>query len=176
MIVQSMLLDKVFNKDMQDELWKQFQSGDVEGAMSTVAEGMDAVVALAHMIEQVLSPLKQYVNGSESSSDNTLKAGISKELVEGNSSLIASYMNAIRADVSVTRMDIHAYLPVIANDVHNLVGGPSLATYQAEVNAHLANIEAYNAEIAQSNADLLRHIRSVITPSSSGGSAIRTTK
>lgn len=175
MLVESMLMDQVFNEDFENNLKKVFSGGDVETAMAMVAEKMEEVTQLAPEIAAILAPLQQYIKNTGEST-NTLSEGISKELIERNSTLLASYINGIRADVAVTRQDIHAYLPLIAERM--AVGGttPSLALYQQEVNAHLANIEAYNASLAENMADFLTRFKGMIGAASTGGSALRVMK
>lgn len=176
MLIQSAMLDNVLTPERAKEVAAQFAAGDHETAMGMIASDMEEIAQMAPLFEQILSAFDPYFTESEST-DNSLSSGINKELVEGNSSLIASYMNGIRGDVAVTRRDIHTYLPAIAEHVRILrEGSPSLSDYQAGVEAHLANIESANRELAQSNADILRVFRSVVATASTGGSAIRTAK
>lgn len=101
--------------------------------------------------------------GSGSGESGALANGI-KGITEDTANLIASYMNAIRADVSVMRSmadtgwkDVNAILV----DVNIL---PTLNDYMAQV-------AATNHDIAQSNQQILSEIQSVIT-SASGRRAI----
>ena len=176
MLIQSAMLDNVLTPERAKEVAAQFAAGEHETAMSMIASDMEEIAQMAPLFEQILSAFDPYFTESDST-DNSLSSGINKELVEGNSSLIASYMNGIRGDVAVTRRDIHTYLPIIAEHVRILrEGSPSLSDYQAGVEAHLANIESANRELAQSNAEILRVFRSVVATASTGGSAIRTAK
>ena len=182
MAVESALLSTVFDEKKQEEfkalIAKGTDTGDYTPAMALLNSSLEEVrKMLPALQEQVLDPLLGYISDAQETS-NTLSSGISKELVERNSTLLASYINAIRADVSVTRNDIHTYLPVIASNLSLLTvnDSPSLAEYQAEVQARLADISQTNAAIAQDMSDFVFRFRSVVATSSSGGSAIRTTK
>lgn len=182
MAVESALLSTVFDEKKKEEfkalIAKGAETGDYSNAMALLNSSLEEVrKTLPALQEQVLDPLLGYISDAQETS-NTRSSGISKELVERNSTLLASYINAIRADVSVTRNDIHTYLPVIASNLSLLTvnDSPSLAEYQAEVQARLADISQTNAAIAQDMSDFVFRFRSVVATSSSGGSAIRTTK
>lgn len=172
MAVQSLLLEDVFDDGMQKQLREAFKSGEMDKAMEIVASGMEAVAAMAPQIEQVLEPLRPYIKGNESAnSENTLKAGINKELVEGNSTLIASYMNAMRADLSVVRqMQTSGWQDV------KLIRESIQAQSAPNYNEYMAQVAANTYDTARSNEEILARLKSVITASPSGGSAVRTAK
>lgn len=165
MITQSMLLDSVLTDDFKRQLQQRFSAGDTAGAMELILGGLQQMQAMAPEIAAALEPLRPYINTNGSGSD-TLSTGIQKELVEQNSSLIASYMNAMRADLSVIRlMQTGGW-----SDIRFIREGvPSLVEYTAQ-------IAASNYDIAQSTQSILSKLQSVITPSTTGGSAVRTTK
>ena len=166
MITESLLLDTIFDEDFKNQMRSLFKEGDYDGVMDMVLGGLQRIQETAPQIAEVLEPLRPYLKPGSSDSSDTLKSGISKELVEGNSTLIASYLNAMRADVSVMRTlqsagwqnvsIIREYVPTYAE--------------------HLAGIEANTFNIAQTTQTMLARVQSVITQSTSGGSAIRTTK
>ena len=166
MITESLLLDTIFDDDFKNQMRSLFKEGDYDGVMDMVLGGLQRIQETAPQIAEVLEPLRPYLKPGSSDSSDTLKSGISKELVEGNSTLIASYLNAMRADVSVMRTlqsagwqnvsIIREYVPTYAE--------------------HLAGIEANTFNIAQTTQTMLARVQSVITQSTSGGSAIRTTK
>lgn len=166
MITQSMLLDSVLTEDFKQQLRQRFSAGDTAGAMELILGGLQQMQAMAPEIADALEPLRPYIQTSGSSSGNTLKEGISKELVEGNSTLIASYLNAMRADISVIRLMQTGGWSDIRFVRENV---PSLVEYTAQ-------IAASNHDIAQSAQSILAKLQSVITPSTTGGSAVRTTK
>lgn len=172
MAVQSLLLEDVFDDGMQKQLREAFKSGEMDKAMEIVASGMEAVAAMAPQIEQVLEPLRPYIKGNESAnSENTLKAGINKEFVEGNSTLVASYMNAMRADLSVVRqMQTSGWQDV------KLIRESIQAQSAPNYNEYMAQVAANTYDTARSNEEILARLKSVITASPSGGSAVRTAK
>ena len=166
LLVKQILFDTAFDNTTKDALQKAFAAGDSEGAMSIVARAMEAATAVLPVAEKTLEAFEPYINRNGTSEDNSLKNGINKELIEGNSSLLASYINAMRADLSVLR----AFQSNGWQDVAAIrVAVPTIMEYTA-------NIEAHTFATAQSSSEILRRIQSVITPSSSGGSAVRTTK
>lgn len=177
--LKSMLLKEVFNDEFTGKLRKaMFEDQDWGETERIISEGFYVANRLMENVAPILEPILKAADKGGDSTD-TLKSGISKELVEQNSSLIASYINSIRADVAVQRQDIHTYLPAISKDLRLILTGsvaPSLSQYQAEVQARLANLEESNALIAHTHTEMLRRIESVIGLSSSGGSAVRVMK
>lgn len=165
MITQSMLIESVFTPDFKDRLMGFFKAGDTENAMALILGGMEQMQAMAPVIADALEPLRPYIQQGGSSAD-TLKEGINKELVEGNSSLIASYINAMRADLSVIRgLQTTGWQDI--RFVRDSV--PTFLDYAAQVAANTYD----NAQATQA---ILSRLQSVITPSTTGGSAVRTTK
>ena len=165
MITQSMLLDSVFDDNFKQDLLKRFSAGDTEGAMELILQGMERMQELAPAIAEALEPLRPYIKTSSSSTD-TLKDGINKELVEGNSSLIASYINAMRADLSVMRgMQTTGWSDVRFIREHL----PTLAD-------HLSDIAGNTFDNATAAQGILAKLTGIITTSTNGGNAVRTTK
>lgn len=167
MMIESEILDRVLTPDKASSIVDMFARGDAEGAMASIAEDMATIQGMAPLFEQILSAFDPYFNraGAESAS-NSLREGINKELVEGNSSLIASYMNAMRADLSVVR----GLQSIGWQDVRLIREyAPTYADYMARIEANTFD----NAQAAQS---ILARLQSIITPSTNGGSAVRTTR
>lgn len=165
MMLESAMLDMVLDEDKARSLVNMFAKGNAEGAMEQIANDMATIQAMAPVWEQILEAFDPYFN-RETGEGATLKEGINKELVEGNSSLIASYMNAMRADLSVMRvMQTSGWQDVRL--VRESV--PSLVDYAAQVAAN-------TYDNAQNTAAILSKLQSIITPSTNGGSAVRTTK
>ena len=167
MAIEGAILDQVLNEDQAKSIVAKFANGDAEGAMAQIASDMEQIAGMQPVFEQILTAFDPYFNraGSESAS-NSLAAGINKELVEGNSSLLASYINAMRADLSVIRglqsggwQDIRVIREY----------APTYADYMARIEANTFD----NAQAAQS---ILARLQSIITPSTNGGSAVRTTR
>ena len=164
MITQSMLIDSVLTPEFKAKLQQLFNTGDTEGAMALIMQGLEQIQSMAPQLADALEPLRPYIKSS--TSGDSLKDGINKELVEGNSSLIASYMNAMRADLSVLRvMQTSGWQDVRL--VRETM--PTLVDYAAQVAAN-------THDNAQNTQAILSKLQSIITPSTNGGSAVRTTK
>ena len=127
---------------------------------------------MAPQIEQILEPLRPYIKetGQSGASENTLSSGI-KSITENTASLLASYVNAMRADLSVIRnMQASGWQDVKA--IREAVQGQYIPTY----NEYMAQIAANTYDTAQSNMEILSRLKSVITVSPTGGSAVRMAK
>lgn len=107
--------------------------------------------------------------GPQSGNSDSLAGGINKELIEGNSSLIASYINAMRADLSAMRLLQTSGWQDVRLVRESL---PSLVDYAAQI---AANTHDAVMELSRTGSDVSR-IANTITQSTNGGSAIRTTK
>lgn len=166
MMIESAILDKVLTPEKASAIVDMFARGDAEGAMASIAEDMAAIKENAPLFEQILTALDPYFNRTSGSSSDSLREGINKELVEGNSSLIASYMNAMRADLSVLRQLQTAGWADVRLVRETM---PTLAD-------HVARIEANTYDNAVAAQGILSKLSSIITPSTNGGSAVRTTK
>lgn len=100
--------------------------------------------------------------GLDSDETDTVGGGI-KSITEETASLLASYINAMRADLSVMRgLQERGWGTV------DIIGQaiPTLSDY-------LAQIAATNFDIAQSNQGILSELRSVIGAEGSSGSIVR---
>ncbi len=165
MIAQSMLIDSVFTPEFRKQLLGFVTDNNVAGAMDLVLGGLEQMQQMAPVIADALEPLRSYISYS-AGEEGSLGAGINKELVEGNSSLIASYINAMRADLSVMRT-LAASGWGDVREMREFV--PSCAEY-------LAQIAGNTFDTAQASNEILSRLRSMITISTNGGSALRTTR
>ena len=130
----------------------------LETALAQISGQSDDITAVIDKFEDYLRPTE-----SEEGTD-ALGQGI-KGITEDQANLLASYLNAIRADVSYSktlwqRMD--ANLQRLAD---MLVSSPTLMEYQAQIAAN-----TYNT--AQATQQILAELRSVVT-TDSGDTAIR---
>lgn len=130
----------------------------LETALAQISGQSDNITATIERFEEYL----RAGEGKEGTTD--LGQGI-KGITEDQANLLASYLNAIRADVSYSktlwqRMD--ANLQRLAD---MLVSSPTLMEYQAQIAAN-----TYNT--AQATQQILAELRSVVT-TDSGDSAIR---
>ena len=144
----------VSNEDKIKELVKYFDS--MLTAVSQVSE--DAT----EMLKPILG---QYVGmGSEEAS--SLADGIKGSITEDTAGLLASYINAMRADLSAVRQFQAQHLPIISQSMPTIMD-------------HLARIQANTLNIASSNQSMLNEIISMnerfadIIDSGNNGSAIK---
>lgn len=167
MLIQDAILKKVLTDERADEIADMFVRGDAEGAMAAIRSDMDKIAAMAPELAQILTVFDPYFKRAEeesSSSDaNSLGHGI-KGITEETASLLASYLNAIRADVSVMR----ALQEKGWENVAALAGviTPTLADYVQQIAAN-----TYNA--SQDTAAILSELRSVIGPAGTTGDVLR---
>ena len=161
LIVNDMLLDAAFDEQRQKAFVDALKSGDTGKAMSIIEGAMQSAVDMLPAVNEALQVLEPYriSGGSES---NSIGAGI-KGITEDTANLLASYINAIRADVSYIRLLQERGLESI-----DLLGS-SVPT----INEHLAQIAATNFDIAQSNQSILSELRAVIGAPGTSGMVVR---
>lgn len=163
MLIESAILDKVLNQDEADRIADMFINGRADDAMAAIANDMDKLAQMEPVFAQILSAFDPYfLRENESSDSNSLGNGV-KSITEDTANLLASYINAIRADVSYIRvMQERGWenLGIVAGGI------PSL-------NEHLAQIAATNFDIAQSSQSILSEMRSVIGAPGTSGMVVR---
>ncbi len=174
MMIESTIYDQVLDKNEAKRIVNMVASGDQEGAMAAIAQDMNEIAAMEPVFAKILEIFDPYFKYEEeestSTSKSSLKSGIQKQ-VEENSGLMASYLNAMRADLSVVRgLQQQGWLNVKS----------ILETLQAQqspnFNEYMAQIAGDTHDMRVNLQDLLSRFRSVITSSPSGGSAIRSAK
>ncbi|MBQ6097917.1 MAG: hypothetical protein IJK99_09240 [Bacteroidales bacterium] len=107
---------------------------------------------------------------ASSDSDTDLANGI-KSITEDTASLIASYINAMRADLSYIRMlQAQGWQDVKA--IRALMPPPTVWEYLTKIEAHTFDVAKSNADIARSNSEILAELKSVIT-TESGAPSVR---
>ena len=159
MLVQSMIME-TFLDPITADLKKAFYENRYEDAMAMIATAMDGISNSAPMFEQILSAFDPYFNRGDSA--NSLGGGI-KSITEETASLLASYINAMRADLSVVRgLQERGWTDVSI-----------LASSVPTLNDYLQQIAATNFDIAQSNQSILSELRSVIGAPGTSGSVMR---
>lgn len=155
-VIKSMLLQSVFTEQMEKDAAEKLASGDTARAMAVVEQAMQAAQDLSPHIQAFLEEMEPYFKmETETQGTTDLASGI-KGITEDQANLLASYLNAIRADVSYSktlwvRMD--ANLQRIAD---MFVSSPTLMEYQAQIAAN-----TYNTSIA--TQEILAELRSVVT-------------
>lgn len=179
-VIESLLAQAIFaavfqdkfdqlQKDLHDNLspaaWMETLGKfvqDLEGESQLVFDGLSYVKEAAKKLGLSLYEAKD----DESSFTNGLKS-----MTEDTASLIASYINAVRADVSIMRMmQVQGWQDVKA--IRALMPPPTVWEYITKIEAHTYNVAQNTARITAINASLLNELRSVIT-SEDGAPAIR---
>lgn len=167
---------------VQDELLREFEprfremfeayAGGASGAEEVAAETgrlADEIrakaEASAEFINRVLSGFDDAgLLGSETSgASGSLSDGI-KAVTEDTASLIASYMNAIRADVSHAKAQREAVLELLRSALPS--SSPTLQEY-------LAGIQANTYATAEAAREMLSEFRGVLAPHREGGSGVK---
>lgn len=164
-VVKSTILQNVFDENDAKEAAKKLASGDTGGAMAIVEEAMQAAQDLAPYIQELLKSLEPYFQMGEESGQS-LSDGI-KGMTEDTANLLASYLNAIRADVSYART-IWERMDATTQQIAVILTGfsaPSLMEYQMQIAAN-----TYNT--AMNTQSIMEDLRSVIT-STDGPAGIR---
>lgn len=125
-----------------------------------------AVSQVSEDATEMLKPiLGQYV-GSGADEASSLADGIKGSITEDTAGLLASYINAMRADLSAVRQFQAQHLPIISQSMPTIMD-------------HLARIQANTLNIAASNQSMLNEIISMnerfgdIIDSGNNGSAIK---
>ena len=163
-IVKSMILENVVDPQKMTDMAKMLLS-DPSGAMAMLDETMQAAAALAPYIQEFLEQMRPYfkMEGEASSLGDGIKG-----ITEDTANLLASYLNAIRADVSYAKT-LWERMDITTRQIASLLAGlsaPSLMEYQAQIAAN-----TYNT--AQNTLIIMNDLKSVIT-SEGGATAIRT--
>lgn len=137
-----------------------------EQQLNLLDTALREIAGQSDRITETIERFEDYLQAGDESSSGTsaLGEGI-KGITEDQANLLASYLNAIRADVSFSKtlwVKMDANLQRIAD---MLVSSPSLMEYQAQIAAN-----TYNTAMA--TQEMLSYIRSVVTYDS-GDASIR---
>lgn len=133
-------------------------------ALNVFKAALGQIELQSDAINSTLGDLENYFSTSEDEATTELGEGI-RGITEDQANLLASYLNAIRADVSYSKtlwVKMDANLQRIAD---LFTSSPSLMEYQAQIAANTFNT-------AQSTQEILSELRSVIT-TESGDTAVR---
>jgi hypothetical protein len=158
MLIQSTILDEVFTQDEINKIKALFVGGDYQGAMAAIAEDMEAIAGLEPVFQNILEAFDPYFN--KEGNDGTLANGING-ITEDTANLLASYLNAIRADVSMMRLLAQQGWSSVSNIADAIGVLPTL-------NDHIMKIAAHNANIEQSTRQILVELQGVIVNEGSG--------
>ena len=159
MLIQDTIM-KTYLDPITEDLSKSFIEGRYEDAMAMIAGAMQGISDSAPMFENILKAFDPYFTGS--STDGSLGSGI-KSITEETASLLASYINAMRADLS--------YMRGLQEKGWGTVElmGQAVPT----LNEYMAQVAANTDRSAQNTQSILEELRSVIGAPDSSGSIMR---
>ena len=143
---------------------------DPAGAMAIFDDMMQRASEIAPYIQEFLEKMQPYFKIAEEESElngQNLSEGI-KGITEDTANLLASYLNAIRADVSYAKTIWERMDATTKQSAMQLSGfsAPNFMEYQAQIAANTFNT-------SQNTLNIMLDLRSVMT-SESGQAAIRT--
>lgn len=162
MLIQNELMDSIFNDEATKKLTSLFQNGDYEGFMELFDHLMTQVGESAENLVPYLEGFNKYFTGGNAQS---MQQSLTS-LTEDTGSLLASYMNAVRADVSYGKQQRESILSELKALTGLLPSAPNLAYYMTQIEAHSANT-------AENTRAILERLNSVMT-TNGGANAIRT--
>lgn len=154
-MIKSAIIQNVWDDEKSKQAAAMLASGDAGGAMQIVDEAMRAAQDLAPHIQELLKSLEPYLQMEEEKPENTLGSGI-KGITEDTASLLASYINAMRADLSLMKGLQAKYLPIIGESM------PTLLDYLARIQANTFDLAQSNAEILQETQKIAFELQSVM--------------
>ena len=168
-VVKSMIIDQIVTPEKMKALSNLILAGDEAEALAILDEMMLAAQELAPYFQAFLEKLRPYLKMAEEESQNEAAAlgdGI-KGITEDTANLLASYLNAIRADVSYAKV-IWERMDATTQQIAMMLSGfsaPTFMEYQAQIAAN-----TYNT--SQNTLNIMLDLRSVMA-SDGGYSAIR---
>lgn len=167
-IIKKTLLEQIFTDANILDIASDINNKDIASATQKTEALLKQAENLAPVFEKLFGSVDKYIIREEEQEDSaTIGSGI-KGVTEDTANLLASYLNAIRADVSYAkgqREQSNAYLQQILTQV-SAMNAPSLVEYQQQIAAN-----TFNTAIA--TQAILSRLDSVIT-SEGGFDAIRT--
>lgn len=163
-VVQSMIVDEIFTPEKVAQIRDLLLGGDEAGAMAVVDEAMRSAQELTPRIQSFLESMEPYFNME--TEGQSLGDGI-KGITEDTANLLASYLNAIRADVSYART-IWERMDATTQQIAAILVSfsvPNLMEYQAQIAANTYNTAMHTQSI-------MEDLRSMMT-SEGGYTALR---
>lgn len=174
-LTQSILINDVLKKYEDDILKIADAYGGGSMGYSDMIESMGGlsdemkteVTAMADVFNALYEQLDEEFGGVFGEGDGSLGSSIKEaNLTEETGSLIASYINAIRADVSFSKSQRAQLVDMAGQILNSMMPTPKLDEY-------LQAIQANTLNAANAARDILSELRGVIT-TERGASAVRT--
>jgi len=153
---------------IMDEFLKQYEQDDgvlTEKGLGIIAKMYDAGDEMERRTNAFMDGLNEIARQrgaelrDEESGSGSTSSGI-KSITESTADLLASYINAIRADVSVNRMVMSTTLPSIATAVERV---NVLAEQQVSYQQQIAQNTLRNAEAAEMIYNILHRVENGVT-------------
>lgn len=171
-LLQSYVIDEILDQfgPRVKEMFEQYSEGNISEVdlLDKTAELVDDVnektkksAAFLNSILQAAEDRNLLGDGTSSNS-SSLSDGI-KAVTEDTASLLASYINAIRADVSFAKTQRAQVLEILRSAFPS---SPTLAE-------HLARIQANTYNTAVATQEMLAEFRGVLAPHSEGGNGVK---
>lgn len=160
-LMQEMMITEYFDqfsKDIKEAYGLESPElvyNKLAGIMSNMYDGMMGMFPYWEDIAQNWVDMMRNAGYDPTASGSSLSEGI-KGITENTASLLASYINAIRSDVSQIRLLQTTTNSKITELLSVFPKAPTLADYLTKIEAHTANISADTSAI-------LKQLRSVIT-------------
>lgn len=155
-VIKSTIIQNVFDEEDAKAAAVKLAQGDLGGSMAIIEEAMQAAQNLSPYIQGLLESLKPYFDMGDMAGQS-LDDGI-KRITEDTANLLASYLNAIRTDVSYART-IWERMDATTQRIASILAefsAPSLMEYQAQIAAN-----TYNTMIATQS--ILSKLDAVVT-------------
>ena len=137
-----------------------------EQKISALESALGRIQGKAGQMNNTLGRIERFFGEDEDSATETLADGI-KGLTEDTANLLASYLNAIRSDVSQMRVIQALHLPIISQSM------PTITEHLAKIQANTYNTAVNTAAMSAKLEDIRNTLDSVMT-SDGGASAFRT--
>lgn len=183
-VIEDILEQLVFAATMQpvfDQLQKDMEASFLPGGDQDITDDLanfarnlpQYLEAFSQAMEQARDGMEQYGfnlwQAADSTGDN-LGNGL-KSITEDTANLLASYINAMRADLSIIRaLQVQGWQDV--KEIRALMPSPTVWELIAKIEAHSANTARNTAQMIQRQDRILSTLSGVIT-SEDGAPAIR---
>lgn len=168
-LMQEMMISEYLEpyKEQLRNAYKEGSIKDTQEQLREITKNMyGGLMDLIPMLQESADSWIEWMKNEgfdPTSSSSSLKDGI-KSITENTANLIASYLNAMRSDLSQIRAMQAGMNSAMAAMLESLPKAPSLMDY-------LTKIEAHTANIAADTSSILKQLKSVIT-TQGGGAAL----
>nr|DAI74983.1 MAG TPA: tail tape measure protein [Bacteriophage sp.] len=166
-LMQEMLMTE-YLETYRKPLQEAYKSDDIKTTQEKIREiTKNMYGGLMNLVPMLQESAESWIEWMKNEGFDPTASGASlangiKSITEDTANLLASYINAIRSDVSQIRSMQAGMQASLSSLLEALPKSPTLGDY-------LARIEAHTANMSVSTAEILKQLRSVIT--TQGGSA-----